>query len=242
VAALGIAVANQDQEFGPRLRRERERRKISLDSIAASTKVSLALFEALERDDVSRWPTGIFRRSFMRAYAKAVGLDPETIVREFLERFPDPGDAPPEAAAGPAGHESGPKSLGAGLRLTLAGAPRPFAGGRVLHSVRERTAAVAVDAAVVAVMGAILFFCLGAFWIPLTIFICGYYWGCILAVGNTPGVCLLAPVSAADHANRSATPFRGRLLSSLIARFRRASEATVVGAAPGNDAVLARSK
>ena len=62
-------------EFGPRLRRERERRKISLASISANTKVSISLFEQLERDDVSRWPCGIFRRSFVRSYAEAIGLD-----------------------------------------------------------------------------------------------------------------------------------------------------------------------
>ena len=52
--------------FGARLRRERERQGITLNAIAKSTKVSRSLYEALERDDVSRWPGGIFRRSFLR--------------------------------------------------------------------------------------------------------------------------------------------------------------------------------
>jgi cytoskeletal protein RodZ len=82
--------------FGPRLRQERERRQISLTSIAENTKISRSLLEALERDDVSRWPTGIFRRSFVRAYASAIGLDADEIVKEFAERFPDP-SAPPIA-------------------------------------------------------------------------------------------------------------------------------------------------
>lgn len=87
--------------FGPRLRQERERRQISLTSIAANTKISRSLLEALERDDVSRWPTGIFRRSFVRSYAQAIGLDADEVVREFLERFPDASAvaaAPPPAA------------------------------------------------------------------------------------------------------------------------------------------------
>lgn len=86
--------------FGPRLRQERERRQISLTSIAANTKISRSLLEALERDDVSRWPGGIFRRSFVRAYATAIGLDADEIVKEFVERFPDPSQppAPPPAA------------------------------------------------------------------------------------------------------------------------------------------------
>src|SRR5262249_19114951 len=86
--------------FGPRLRQERERRQISLTSIAANTKISRSLLEALERDDVSRWPTGIFRRAFVRSYASAIGLDPDQIVKEFQERFPDP-EAPVEPVAPP---------------------------------------------------------------------------------------------------------------------------------------------
>jgi len=90
------------ESFGGRLRRERERRHIDLASIAGNTKVKAALFEGLERDDVSRWPSGIFRRSFIRVYANAIGLDPEPIVREFLERFPDPAE-PVQPATTPAG-------------------------------------------------------------------------------------------------------------------------------------------
>ena len=78
------------QSFGARLRYERERRQIALRSIAEQTKIGVPLLEGLERDDASRWPSGIFRKSFIRAYADAIGLDPEPVVREFLERHPDP--------------------------------------------------------------------------------------------------------------------------------------------------------
>jgi transcriptional regulator with XRE-family HTH domain len=83
--------------FGPRLRQERERRQISLQSIAANTKIGVSLLEGLERDDVRRWPSGIFRRSFVRSYAAAIGADPEAVLREFLERFPDPSEPQTEA-------------------------------------------------------------------------------------------------------------------------------------------------
>jgi cytoskeletal protein RodZ len=78
------------QTFGSRLRYERERRQIALKSIAESTKIGMALLEGLERDDVSRWPSGIFRKSFIRSYAEAIGLAPDPVVREFVERYPDP--------------------------------------------------------------------------------------------------------------------------------------------------------
>lgn len=79
-----------NESFGARLRRQRERQHITLGQIAASTKIQASLFEGLERNDVSRWPGGIFRRSFIRAYAEAVGLNADQICREFLERFPEP--------------------------------------------------------------------------------------------------------------------------------------------------------
>jgi len=78
--------------FGARLRRRREEQAISLAAIAQHTKIKSSLLEALERDDISHWPPGIFRRSFVRAYAQAVGLDPDTTLREFLELHPDPPD------------------------------------------------------------------------------------------------------------------------------------------------------
>jgi helix-turn-helix protein/GAF domain-containing protein len=78
------------ETFGARLRQRREGQAIALVTIAEQTKIKLSLLEALERDDVSLWPAGIFRRAFVRAYAHAIGLNPDVIVREFLEIYPDP--------------------------------------------------------------------------------------------------------------------------------------------------------
>jgi transcriptional regulator with XRE-family HTH domain len=74
--------------FGPRLRRQRERRGISLETIASVTKVSADLWDGLERNDFSRWPSGVFARAFVRDYARAIGLDGDEIVTEFCRLFP----------------------------------------------------------------------------------------------------------------------------------------------------------
>jgi transcriptional regulator with XRE-family HTH domain len=203
-------------EFGPRLRRERERRKISLASISANTKVSISLFEALERDDLSRWPCGIFRRSFVRSYAEAIGLDGDEIIREFLERFPDPADAARlELAGGPAPEHPARR---AALRLTLADSWTPFAGGAILSAIARRSAAVAVDAAITALVSVALFLTLGSFWIPLTIFMACYYWGGILLLGNSPGVCLQGPAEHHDPPG-SDTPRHRFSFEAIRARF-----------------------
>jgi cytoskeletal protein RodZ len=75
-------------DFGTKLREARERKGVSLRQIANKTKISIAALEALERNDVSRLPGGIFSRAFVRSYAAEVGLDPETTIQEFIAQFP----------------------------------------------------------------------------------------------------------------------------------------------------------
>jgi hypothetical protein len=70
------------------MRRERERRGISLDAIVAVTNVSLELWEGFESGDFSRWPTGLYARAFVRDYAKAIGMDPDEVVDDFCRLFP----------------------------------------------------------------------------------------------------------------------------------------------------------
>ena len=78
------------ESFGAGLRQRREEQQIALSTIAEQTKIKLSLLEGLERDDISKWPAGIFRRAFVRDYARAIGLQPDVVVREFLDRYPDP--------------------------------------------------------------------------------------------------------------------------------------------------------
>src|SRR6187402_615118 len=110
-------------DFGGKLRLARERRGISLRQIAASTKISVAALEALERNDVSKLPGGIFSRAFVRSYAVEVGLDPDETVREFLGRFQaDSVPAPAAPAAIPdeeSNFESQQRLAGVVLKLLL---------------------------------------------------------------------------------------------------------------------------
>ena len=79
---------SEREAFGPNLRRLRVQRGISLESIAAATKVSTDLWAGLERNDFSRWPAGIYARAYVRAYAVKVGVDPDATVDEFCHLFP----------------------------------------------------------------------------------------------------------------------------------------------------------
>ena len=187
-----------DDIFGRRLRAERERRLVTLESIAASTKINIGLLRDLERDDVARWPSGIFRRAFIKSYAEAIGLDGDDIVREFLERHPDQQQIDETAALVASGDHSKPHPRTM-LRLTLAEAPTPFSGGRVLENAGARLKAAAWDCGATSALAFVTFVVLGVFWVPFAVVMITYYAFGILILGNSPGVCLFAPKPHDDN-------------------------------------------
>jgi transcriptional regulator with XRE-family HTH domain len=73
--------------FGERLKRQRERAGVTLETISRTSKVSVSLFAGLEAGDASRWPPGLFARAYMRSYAEAIGLNPDETVEEFEAAF-----------------------------------------------------------------------------------------------------------------------------------------------------------
>ena len=87
-----------ETSFGTKLRQQRQERKVSLDEIAAKTKIKASLLEGLEGDDLSRWPQGIFRRAYVRAYAQAIGLEPDAVLQQFLALYPEPPEELPLVA------------------------------------------------------------------------------------------------------------------------------------------------
>ena len=78
--------------FGENLRREREMRGVTLEEISASTKISVRFLKALEDEDLARVPGGIFTRSFVRAYAKYLGLDEDHVMAEYHLLVPPKSD------------------------------------------------------------------------------------------------------------------------------------------------------
>ena len=70
--------------FGEELRRERELRQISLREIAQATKIDQRRLEALEQNDFSRLPGGLYNRGFVRAYCDHIGVDAESMVNAYL--------------------------------------------------------------------------------------------------------------------------------------------------------------
>ena len=78
-----------EASFGTRLRQQRERHGIELAAIAEQTKIKLSLLRELECDNLKHWPTGIFRRSWVRNYARAIGANEDAVVGELCALYPE---------------------------------------------------------------------------------------------------------------------------------------------------------
>lgn len=84
------------ESFGAKLKREREKKGVTLEDISRDTKIGARMLRALEDDHFEQLPGGIFNKGFVRAYARRVGLDEEQAVADYLEatgetRPPQPG-------------------------------------------------------------------------------------------------------------------------------------------------------
>jgi transcriptional regulator with XRE-family HTH domain len=183
--------------FGPRLRAERERRGISLDTIASVTKVGAELWDGLERNDFSRWPSGIFARAFVRDYARAVGLDADDVVNEFCRLFPI-GDRRAsrliKAQAELIGHQ---------LTYAEAGALPPDGDRRTVVPVADdqpvgrprfgpRSLAATIDTlATVGMAGGLAMIPRTEFWPWMGVIALVYYGIVPVVLGATPGRCLV---------------------------------------------------
>jgi hypothetical protein len=102
------------------------------------------------------------------------------------------------------------------LRLTLADTGAWFVGGPAVLDMRYRLAAVACDAGVVFAIALSVFVVSGIFWLPLAVSMLGYYLLGILLLGNTPGVCLWAPISSRVSARATMATLRLDAMNSLV--------------------------
>ena len=73
------------KSVGEKLRRERIRQNIDLETLANRTRISARYLNAIENGNPDDLPGGFFYRSFVRQYALAVGLDTDQIEAD-LER------------------------------------------------------------------------------------------------------------------------------------------------------------
>lgn len=73
------------ERLGQYLRAERNKRGMSLDEVAARTRIRLQTLEALERDDYPMLPAEVTVKGFLRAYARCLALDEQQVLARYQE-------------------------------------------------------------------------------------------------------------------------------------------------------------
>jgi hypothetical protein len=210
--------------FGPTLRRARLQRGISLEALSETTRVPPDLWRGLEGNDLSRWPSGIFARAYVRQYAVAVGIDPDATVDEFCRSFPQ-GDRRAERII--RGHAAivdhrldwTDDLVGVVLDADRRADSKPPIAERVpafLQSGRGRIAAAVADAAAVATIG----FAVAAL-LPVgrgdALAGCAvlYHAGALIMLGCTPATWAIDTYVRSQHPSASA---RGPRFLRLLVR------------------------
>lgn len=76
------------------LSEHRVRAKVSLEQIAADTKIGRRFLEAIEAGAYTELPGGVFTVSYIRQYAEATGYDADLILDHY--RKTEPGEDKPD--------------------------------------------------------------------------------------------------------------------------------------------------
>jgi len=168
--------SHSNHGLGSLLRTHRERQGLTLEALAQSIKVSRSLLDDLERNDLARWPPGIYGRALVREYAKSIGLPADDVVRQFLELLcpADRRDAAPIRCDASVGDAT------AALRMTLANAPvqtsRRIA-HRLVGAAGELAFVVATACLVALATGLPIWTAIAIvtlIWLPATAVLCGH--------------------------------------------------------------------
>ncbi len=73
--------------IGPTLRQARNRRKVELSEVEATTKIRVRYLRAMENEEWDALPGDAYARSFLRTYASFLGLDGDRLVEEHRRGF-----------------------------------------------------------------------------------------------------------------------------------------------------------
>ena len=112
-------VLRSDGNIGAALREAREGLGLAVDDIASATRVRAAHLSAIEAFELDKLPAWLFAVGYVRAYARALGLEAESVVDRFKIEAP----SPDRVLRAPGGVRRDPRRLGAlGVTALVIGA------------------------------------------------------------------------------------------------------------------------
>ena len=158
------------------LHRARVQRGIGLSRLAALTMLSPHIVERIDEGRFAELPGGLYARSYIRAFASVVGIDPDNVVRELADRLPPAED--PFVTLREIARSSDPPWM-----LSLHDCARSVSKWVATHregrtALTRRTMAATIDALVLLIFQAFL--------IQVTAWTCGVHPQALLAFASGP--------------------------------------------------------
>ena len=71
------------ESLGGFLRRQRELQQLSVAEIAQTTRIPARVLTRIENDQFGELPADVFVRGFLRAYARAVGIEESEVIERY---------------------------------------------------------------------------------------------------------------------------------------------------------------
>jgi transcriptional regulator with XRE-family HTH domain len=87
--------------LGQQLRRAREALGVSLRDVSEQTRITMRHLEAIEADDYKQLPGGIFNKSFIKSYARAVRFDEARALELYARTARERGEGTDEVLTSP---------------------------------------------------------------------------------------------------------------------------------------------
>ena len=73
------------ESLGENFQRAREAKGLTLEEAAARTRILPQYLKAVEDNNYAKLPDEVFAKGFVRSYARILGLDETTVIRQFDE-------------------------------------------------------------------------------------------------------------------------------------------------------------
>ena len=82
-------ILTHDVLRGKDLKRIREELGVSLETVTEMTKIRTIFLRAIEEDEHKKAPSGMFLKSYVKAYVQSIGLDADSVASRYLKGMSD---------------------------------------------------------------------------------------------------------------------------------------------------------
>jgi len=123
-------MAPQGMTVGQLFQKQREEKKVDLETIARRTRIKLSFLKAIEEDAFQLIPSETYVRGFIRSYAKLVHLNPEEILKLYRSQAEPPPSPAEESSAASKRHLKQMKNHLFDFLTTMAGGMPAYSLGK----------------------------------------------------------------------------------------------------------------